>query len=90
MTLHSGQGSSRGVAGTELPTWLLAEHGHLPAALGVREQRLRPFVTRHRSEALRMRHFFMAAHRFGYAARRTLIRAVGTPVGSALTETLVN
>jgi hypothetical protein len=25
-----------------------------------------------------MRHFFMPAHRFGYAARRTLIRAADT------------
>ncbi|MFF3876457.1 hypothetical protein [Streptomyces sp. NPDC001978] len=54
------------------------------------EQRLRPFVTRHQREALRMRYFFMPAHRFGYAARRTLIRAANTPVGSALTKTLAN
>ncbi|MGX5185800.1 hypothetical protein ACWKT5_23985 [Streptomyces avermitilis] len=79
-----------GIAGTELLARLLAEHDHLPAALGVREQRLRPFVTRHQGEALRMRHFFMPAHLFGYAARRTLIRAADTPVGSALTKTLVN
>lgn len=37
-----------------------------------------------------MRHFFMPAHHFGYAARRTLIRAANTPVGSALTKTLEN
>lgn len=37
-----------------------------------------------------MRPFFMPAHRFGYAARRTLIRAANTPVGSALTKSLLN
>lgn len=37
-----------------------------------------------------MRPFFVPAHRFGYAARRTLIRAANTPVGSARTKTLVN
>ncbi|MGW7044169.1 hypothetical protein ACWGDT_15925 [Streptomyces avermitilis] len=72
------------------PLLPLAEHDHLPAALGEWELRLRPFVTRHRRESLRMRHFFVPAHRFGYAARRTLIRAADTPVGSALTKTLVN
>ncbi|MGW0630834.1 hypothetical protein [Streptomyces sp. NPDC002758] len=90
MTLHSRQGSGIGIAGAELLARLLAEHDHLPAALGVWEQRLRPFVTRHQRVALRMRHFFMPAHHFGYAARRTLIRAANTPVGSALTKTLVN
>ncbi|MFD5065213.1 MULTISPECIES: hypothetical protein [unclassified Streptomyces] len=77
------------IAGAELLARLLAEHDHLPAALGVGEQRLRLFVTRHQ-RALRMRPFFMPAHRFGYAARRTLIRAANTPVGSALTKSLLN
>ncbi|MER5689723.1 hypothetical protein [Streptomyces sp. NPDC002205] len=78
------------IAGAELLARLLAEHDHLPAALGEWEQRLRPFVTRHQREAMRMRPFFMPAHRFGYAARHTLIRAANTPVGSALTKSLLN
>ncbi|MCX5317475.1 hypothetical protein [Streptomyces sp. NBC_00154] len=78
------------IAGVELLARLLTEHDHLPAALGEREQRLRPFVTRHQSEAMRMRHFFMPAHRFGHAARRTLIRAANTFVGSAPTKSLLN
>ncbi len=90
MILHSGQDSGMDIAGAELLARLLAEHDHLPTALGVGEQRLRLFVTRHQREALRMRHFFMPAHHIGYAARRTLIRAANTPVGSALTKTLEN
>ncbi|MET8537845.1 hypothetical protein ACFRCW_32220 [Streptomyces sp. NPDC056653] len=78
------------IAGVELLARLLAEHDHLPTVLGEWEQRLRPFVTRHQSEAMRMRPFFMPAHRFGYAARRTLIRAANAPVGSALTKSLLN
>ncbi|MEJ8661767.1 hypothetical protein [Streptomyces sp. MS1.AVA.4] len=66
MTLPSGQGSGMGIAGAELLARLLAEHDH-PARRPRRggEQRLRPFVTRHQREALRMRHSFMPAHRFG-------------------------
>ncbi|MHA5055018.1 hypothetical protein [Streptomyces sp. SD15] len=79
-----------GIAGAELLGRLLAEHDRLSAALGVWAQRLRPFVTRDQTVALCVRHFFMPAHRFGYAVRRTLIRAADTPVGSARTKTLVN
>lgn len=90
MTLHSGQGSGMGIAGAELLARLVAEHDHPSAALSVWEQRLRPFVTRHQREALRMRYFFMPAHRFGYAARRTLIRRPTPPVGSARIKSLAN
>ncbi|MEU6148257.1 FAD-dependent monooxygenase [Streptomyces sp. NPDC047081] len=88
MTLHSGQGSGTGIAGAELLTRLLAEEDSLSAALGSWEQRLRPLVTRHQKEALRMRHFFMPANRFGYHARRGLIRAISTPVGAKLAQAI--
>lgn len=89
MTLHSGQGSGMGIAGAELLARLLTEHGDLPTALGNWEQRLRPLVTRYQKEALRMRHFFMPANRFGRIARSTLIRAVSTPVGAKLGKALM-
>ena len=89
MTLHSGQGSGMGIAGAELLARLLTEHGDLPTALGSWEQRLRPFVTRYQKEALRMKHFFMPANRFGQIARTTLIRAVSTPVGARLGKALM-
>ncbi|MER6010225.1 FAD-dependent monooxygenase [Streptomyces bluensis] len=89
MTLHSGQGSGMGIAGAELLARLLTEHGDLPTALGCWEQQLRPFVARYQKEALRMRHFFMPANRFGRVARSTLIRAVSTPVGARLGKALM-
>ncbi|MFE3137698.1 FAD-dependent monooxygenase [Streptomyces scopuliridis] len=90
MTLHSGQGSGMGIAGAELLARLLAEGGSLSAALGTWEQKLRPLVTRHQKEALRMRHFFMPANQLGYLARRGFIRATNTPVGSKLTKVLMS
>lgn len=89
MTLHSGQGSGMGIAGAELLARLLGEHDDVPAALGTWEQQLRPLVERHQKEALRMQHFFMPANRFGYHARRGLVRATGTPLGAKLTKTLM-
>ncbi|WP_055553497.1 FAD-dependent monooxygenase [Streptomyces sp. NBRC 110028] len=89
MTLHSGQGSGMGIAGAELLARLLTEHDDLPTALGSWEQQLRPLVTRYQKEALRMRHFFMPANRFGRIARSTLIRAVSTPVGAKLGKALM-
>lgn len=90
MTLHSGQGSGMGIAGAELLARLLTEAGSMPAALGTWEQKLRPLVTRHQKEAQRMQHFFMPANRLGYHARRGLIRATNTPVGSKLTQLIMN
>ncbi|MER5185753.1 hypothetical protein ABT009_47225 [Streptomyces sp. NPDC002896] len=90
MTLHSGQGSGMGIAGAELLARLLAEHG--PPARRPRRVGATAAPVRHLPPegALRMRHLFMPAHRFGHAARRTLIRAANIPVGSELTKTLVN
>ena len=90
MTLHSGQGSGIGIAGAELLARLLTEHDDLPTALGSCEQQLRPLVTRYQKEALRMRHFFMPANRFGRIARSTLIRAASTPVGAKLGKALMS
>ncbi|MFI1734115.1 FAD-dependent monooxygenase [Streptomyces acidicola] len=89
MTLHSGQGSGMGIAGAELLARLLIEHGDLSTALGCWEQQLRPIVARYQKEALRMRHFFMPANRFGHIARSTLIRAASTPVGAKLGKALM-
>jgi 2-polyprenyl-6-methoxyphenol hydroxylase-like FAD-dependent oxidoreductase len=90
MTLHSGQGSGMGIAGAELLARLLTEEDSIPAALGSWEQQLRPLVTRYQKEALRMQHFFMPANRLGYVARRGLIRATNTRVGTKLTKALMN
>ncbi|MET8979379.1 FAD-dependent monooxygenase [Streptomyces sp. NPDC004539] len=57
MTLHSGQGSDMGITGAEPLARLLTEEDRLSAALDTWDQRLRPLVTRHQKEALRMRHF---------------------------------
>ncbi|MFM9442768.1 FAD-dependent monooxygenase [Streptomyces acidiscabies] len=89
MTPHSGQGSGMGIAGGELLARLLTEEDSLPAALGNWEQRLRPLVARHQKEALRMKHFFMPANKFGYLARRGFIRATHTPVGSKIGKALM-
>jgi 2-polyprenyl-6-methoxyphenol hydroxylase-like FAD-dependent oxidoreductase len=89
MTLP-GQGSGMGIAGAELLARLLTEHDGLPATLGDWEQQLRPLVTRRQKEALRVRHFFMPADRFGYFARRGFVRMTSTPVGSKLLKTLMN
>ncbi|MFE3740208.1 FAD-dependent monooxygenase [Streptomyces sp. NPDC059134] len=89
MTLHSGQGSGMGIAGAELLARSLAEHDGPSAALGDWERRLRPLVTRHQKEALRMRHFFMPANMFGYVARRGFVRATNTPVGARLGKVLM-
>jgi 2-polyprenyl-6-methoxyphenol hydroxylase-like FAD-dependent oxidoreductase len=89
MTSTPALGSGMGIAGAELLARLLAEHADLPTALGSWEQRLRPLVTRYQKEALRMRHFFMPANRFGHIARSTLIRAASTPVGAKLGKALM-
>ncbi|MGW4517360.1 hypothetical protein ACWEO4_36535 [Streptomyces sp. NPDC004393] len=70
------------IAGAELAARLPAEHDHLPAALGVWEQRLRPFVTRHQRRPCVYGTSSCPPTTSGTRP------AADTPVGSALTKTL--
>ncbi|MGD6741759.1 FAD-dependent monooxygenase [Streptomyces sp. BH106] len=89
MTLYSGQGSGMGVAGAEMLADALTEHDGIPAALGAWEKQVRPHITKSQKQALRMQHFFMPVNRFGYHARRGLIRTMSSPVGGKLAKAIM-
>lgn len=89
MTLYSGLGASSGIAGAELLGRILSHHDDVPTALGVWNDRLRPFVEYQHRTIDQSRFIFTSANRRQHHQRRAMMRLMRSrTLGSMLSRSM--